>query len=84
MHQPPVRFLERFQDSKPRARAERELVDDVGEAIADFVDLIKTYKSKNKLSKVLTSSLFKRRKEEADALIDRALGRLSVSASHRH
>lgn len=81
-HQNPAWSSERFQDSKPSARAEREFVEDVREAIADFVGLIKTYKSKNKLSKVLTSSLFRRRQEEADAAIHRALTRLNVSFCH--
>lgn len=43
------------------------------------MELIKTYQSKNALSKVLMSTLFKRRQEEADAVIDRAISRLHVS-----
>lgn len=54
------------------------LIEDVHEAIFDVVELIKTYQSKNKLSKVLTSTLFKRRQDELDAAVDRAIVRLQV------
>lgn len=43
------------------------------------MDLIKTYRSKNRVSKVLTSSLFKRREDEANLAIDRAINRSNVS-----
>lgn len=57
----------------------RVLVEDVHDAIADVVELVKTYQSKNKLSKILMSTLFKRRQEELDAVVDRAVVRLQVS-----
>lgn len=55
------------------------MFDDVRDAIVDLVDLIKTYQSRNRLSKVLTSSVFKRREEEANLAIDRAILRSNVS-----
>ncbi|CAN0411915.1 unnamed protein product, partial [Ectocarpus sp. 8 AP-2014] len=56
----------------------RMLIEDVHEAIFDLVELIKTYQSKNKLSKVLMSTLFKRRQDELDAVVDRAMVRLQL------
>lgn len=55
------------------------MFDDVRDAIVDLVDLIKTYQSRNRLSKVLTSSVLKRREEEANLAIDRAILRSNVS-----
>lgn len=43
------------------------------------MELIKTYQSKNQLAQVMTSSLFQRRQEEAEAVIDSAISRLQVS-----
>lgn len=55
------------------------MIQDVHDAVADLVELIKTYKSKNKLSQVLMSTLFKQRQEEANAVIDSAISRLQVN-----
>ena len=63
--------------------AARVLIDDVHDAISDLVELIKTFKSKNKLSKLFLSTLFKRRQDELDAVVDRAIIRLQVSVDHR-
>lgn len=49
------------------------------DAVSDLVELTKTYQSKNKLAQVLTSTLFKRRQDELDAVVDRAILRLHVS-----
>lgn len=57
---------------------ERVLIEDVHDAISDLVELTKVYQSKNKLSKVLMSTLFKRRQGELDAVVDRAITRLQV------
>lgn len=54
-------------------------MEDVRESIDDLVQLIQTYKSKKMLSKVMVSSLFKRRQEEAEAVINMAITRLQVS-----
>ncbi|CAM9774536.1 unnamed protein product, partial [Scytosiphon promiscuus] len=56
----------------------RVLIEDVHDAIYDLVELIKTFQSKNKLSKVFLSTLFKRRQEELDAVVDRAITRLQL------
>lgn len=48
-----------FQSGDVASKAEVALMDDVHDAISDLVELIKTYQSKNKLSKVLMSTLFK-------------------------
>lgn len=57
------------------------MIEDVREAITDLVDLMKTYQSKNNLSKVLTSSVFKRRLNEAEAVVAQALPLLQVCVS---
>lgn len=54
------------------------MLEDVNDAIGDLVEIIKTYKGKNKISQVLMSSLFKQRQDEAEAIIDRAISRLHV------
>lgn len=59
--------------------AARVLIEDVHEAIFDLVELIKTFQSKNKLSKLFLSTLFKRRQDELDAVVDRAITRLQVT-----
>ncbi|CAN0560046.1 unnamed protein product, partial [Ectocarpus sp. 12 AP-2014] len=55
------------------SEVERALIEEVHDAVSDLVDLIKTYQNKNKLSKVLMSTLFKRRQEELDAVVDKAI-----------
>ncbi|CAM9906886.1 unnamed protein product [Ectocarpus fasciculatus] len=49
------------------------LMEEVHDAVSDLVELIKTYQTKSKLGKVLTSTLFKRRQDELNAVIDRAI-----------
>lgn len=63
--------------------AERFLIEDVHDAVVDLVELIKTYRSKHKMAQVIMSTLFKRRQEEADAMIERAVSHLHVSVSVR-
>ncbi|CAM9416640.1 unnamed protein product [Ectocarpus fasciculatus] len=58
--------------------AARVLLEDVRDTIFDLVELIKTFQSKNKLSKLLLSTLFKRRQDELDAVVDRAIMRLQL------
>ncbi|CAN0166390.1 unnamed protein product, partial [Scytosiphon promiscuus] len=58
--------------------AARVLIEEVQEAIVDLVDLIRTFQSKNKLSKAFMSTLFKRRQDELDAVVDRAILRLQL------
>ncbi len=75
--------LRQFQGGNTVEEASRVLVDDVHDAIFDLVELIKTFQSKNKLSKLFLSTLFKRRKDELEATVDRAIMRLQVSMDHR-
>ncbi|CAM9607513.1 unnamed protein product [Laminaria digitata] len=53
--------------------AERVMIEDVHDAIFDLVELIKTYQSKNQLSQLLTSTIFRRRQDEMGAVVDRAI-----------
>lgn len=69
-----------MKDGEITGEAEHILIEDVHDAVADLVELIKTYKSNNKMAQAITSSLFKRRQEEVEALIDRAVSHLHVSA----
>lgn len=57
----------------------RGLIEEVHAAVGDLVQLIKAYQSKNKLSKVLLSTVFKRRQAELDAVVHQAIGYLQVS-----
>lgn len=57
---------------------ERMLIKDVQTAVGDMVELIKTYRSKRKISQVIVSTMFRRRMEEAEAVIDRAISDLKV------
>lgn len=66
------------EEQREEGEAGRALVEDVHDAIADLVELIRTYQSKNKLSQVMVSTLFRRRQEEAEAVIERAIARLQV------
>lgn len=75
--------LHRSQGGDTVGEAARVLVEDVHDAIFGLVELIKTFKSKNKLSKLFLSTLFKRRQDELDAVVDRAIMRLQVSVDHR-
>lgn len=58
------------------------MMEDVHDAIFDLVELIKTYKSKNRLSQLLMSTLFRRRQDEMGAVVDRAILSLQVSAAN--
>lgn len=67
------------QGGETTTAEQRDLIDEVHYAIEDLVELIKTYQSMNRLSKVLMSTSFKRRQNDLEAAIDRALSRLQVS-----
>lgn len=72
---------------KPQAgntvgEAERVVIEDVHDAIVDLMELIKTFRSKNKLSRLFLSTIFKRRQAELDAVMNQAVSRLQVSG-HR-
>ncbi|CBJ30846.1 similar to CG1848-PA, isoform A/ leucine rich repeat protein [Ectocarpus siliculosus] len=51
----------------------RVLMEEVHGAVSDLVELIKTYENKSKLAQMLTSTLFKRRQDELNAVLDRAI-----------
>lgn len=57
------------------------LLEDVRLAIDDLVQIIQTYKAKNKFAKVVMSTLFKKRQGEAEALVNMAMTRLQVRPS---
>lgn len=57
------------------------LIEDVQTAVGDMVALIKTYRSKKRLSQVMVSTMFKRRIAETEAVIDQAILDLKVSFS---
>jgi len=59
--------------SETTVEAERVLMEDVHDAIFDIVELVKTYKSKNKLSQLFMSTLFKKRQEEMGAVVDSSI-----------
>lgn len=71
-------FLHESQGADTIGEAARVLIEDVHDAIFDLVELVKTYQSKNKLFKLFLSTLFKRRQDELDAVVDRAIIRFQV------
>lgn len=79
---PLVRLLQGGDAAKKES--EFEMIEDVHDAVADLVQIVKIYQSRNKVSQVLMSTLFKRRQEEAEAVIDRAIWRLNVSPFVAH
>ena len=60
----------------------RMLVENVQDAIGSMVGLIKTYRSKRRITQVVVSALFKRRMEEADVVIDQTFSDLMVRVFH--
>ena len=48
------------------------------DAVGDLVEIIQAYQSKGTISQVVMSTFFKRRQEEAEAVIDAAISRLHV------
>lgn len=65
--------------SDTNERAAEQMLEDVHSAISGLVELLQTYKNKNKLERVLVSSLFKKREEEAEAVLSTYINRLQVS-----
>lgn len=72
-------MLDRGQSGEEHTEAERILLDDVHDAVVDLIQLIQTYQSKNKICKIMASSLFQQRQAEAEAVINMAMSRLQVS-----
>lgn len=74
-----LHVLNASQGDDTTGKAELALMEDVHDAILDVLELTKTYQSKNRLSQLLTSSLFRRRQDEMGAVVDRAILSLQVS-----
>lgn len=58
--------------------ADRVLLEEVRESIDDLVQLIHIYRRKNRMVRVMTSTLFRRRQEELEAGINLAVNRLQA------
>ncbi|CAM9807784.1 unnamed protein product, partial [Ascophyllum nodosum] len=58
--------------------AERSLLEDVQDSVSNLVDIIRIYESKNNISKLFVSLLFKSRQEEAEAIMKDAVLRLQL------
>lgn len=54
------------------------MLEDVHDSVNSLVGVMQTYKTKGKMSKLFMSSLFKRRQEEAEAVINNAISSLQV------
>ncbi len=75
---PALPYIVGVQSGNTTTAEQRDLIEEVLYAVEDLVELIKTYQSKNKLTKVFLSTSLKRRQEDLEVAIDRALGRLQV------
>ena len=62
---------------------ERMLIEDVQAAVGGMVELIKTYRSRRRITQVIFSAMFRQRMKEAEAAIDRAISDLKVSFNTR-
>ena len=74
--------LLRDQRNEFDRNAEQYLLEDVYDSVSDLVDIMQTYNTKSKISRLFMSTLFKRRQEEAEAVINRAISRLQVSSAN--
>ncbi|CAM9968517.1 unnamed protein product [Ectocarpus sp. 6 AP-2014] len=68
---------------KGDSQAVHVLLDDVQDSIADLLQIIESYKSKNALSKVFVSTLCKKRQEDAEVAINAAVQRLQLGLQVR-
>ncbi|CAM9398006.1 unnamed protein product, partial [Ectocarpus fasciculatus] len=76
-------LAEKAKAGRGDGQAVRVLLDDVQDSIADLLQIIESYKSKNALSKVFVSSLCKKRQEEAEVAINAAVQRLQLGLQVR-
>lgn len=74
----PVISVVAWQGGEETNEAGRVLLDEVKYAVDTLLQVIQTYNSKNKVTQVLTSSMFKTRQEEAEHVINAAISRLQV------
>ncbi|CAN0213505.1 unnamed protein product [Ascophyllum nodosum] len=67
-------------------KEERYLLEDVRDSVSDLVAIMQTYNAKGKISRLFMSTLFRRRQDEAEAVINHAISRLQfglqVQAGH--
>lgn len=64
-------------------KAAEQMLEDVRSAISGLVELLQTYKNRSKLERVLVSSLFKKREQEAEAALGICINRLQVMSRTR-
>ena len=62
--------------SETTVKAELVLIQDVYDSIHDLVDLVKTYRNKNKVSQLLTSTIFRKRQDEFGSIVENAISSL--------
>lgn len=72
--------INNVEDTESSMEMKRMLMDNVQDAIGDMVGLIKTYNSKRRITQVVVSTLFKRRMEETEAVINQTFSDLMVSS----
>ena len=62
--------------SETTVKAELVLIQDVYDSIHDLVDLVKTYQNRNKISQLLTSTIFRKRQDEFGSIVENAISSL--------
>ena len=73
--------IDSVADTDASRDLKRMVIQIVQVAISDVVGLIKTYRSKKRITQVVVSTLFHRRMEEADEVIKQTFADLMVSVS---
>lgn len=73
--------IDDVKDTEASREIKRMLIGDVQDAIGDMLDLIRTYSSKRRITQVVVSTLFKRRMDETEAVINQTFADLMVSSS---
>lgn len=68
-----------LQGEQPVGEVEQALLDDVQESVSGLVEVMQAWNNKSAISKVFTSTLAKRRQEEAEDAIKEAVSRLQVT-----
>eukprot|EP00904_Undaria_pinnatifida_P006344 jgi/Undpi1/283/HiC_scaffold_1.g00279.m1 len=68
--------IDNVEDTDSSRGMKRMLIENVQDAIGDMLGLIRTYNSKKRITQVVVSTLFKRRMEETDAVINQTFADL--------
>lgn len=76
-----VAQIDNIEDNDASREMKGMLIENVQEAIGDLVDLIKTFRSKNKITQVVVSTMFKTRMDETQAVINQTFSELMVSSA---